>query len=176
MWRFCAGHGASGHVVVASGDYVPHKTLFTHFDGAHCPALAGRLKAFVLDCCRGPQQLRAKGAADAPADAPVDAPVDSQADAPVGVSGPAADLLVMYATVDEYVAYGDDAKGSLLVSTLCDLLRDPHSASARQGVVQLAMAANRVLQERFGGRQVSEVSHRLTADVCLRPAAMLPSE
>jgi len=83
---------------------------------------------------------------------------------------PSADLLVMFATTDDHVAFGSRASGSVLVAALCDLLADPRGEAHTKGLAQLAMAANARVEARLGGQQVAEVSHRLTRDVFLRPA------
>ncbi|KFB50000.1 AGAP011949-PA-like protein [Anopheles sinensis] len=108
-------HGKTEKITVDGIDFAVDR-LWQNFVGNHCPSLIGKPKLFFIQSCRGSKYETEQGDNEPDAD-----PVPCNEEnfiLPIH-----ADLLVMYASYYDHVAYRNKMKGSWFIQALCDVLR-----------------------------------------------------
>ncbi|KAG7467394.1 hypothetical protein MATL_G00152870 [Megalops atlanticus] len=106
-------HGTQQGVYGHDGQLVPVPEILSAFNGAGCPALAGKPKVFFIQACQG-KQLQ-----DSVAVVETDAgPLNSRT-VPVDC-----DFLVGMATVPEFLSMRDSSAGSWYIQSLCRQLKE----------------------------------------------------
>ena len=126
-------HGQSGEVMCSDKDTILFETLWDMF--SNCRALRGKPKLFFIQACRGDEED--EGMSDV-IDADISAykPVNESNEANNAVSAedsvnqPAttiptnADILLAFSTVDRFVAYRNERKGSYYIRCLVEVFRE----------------------------------------------------
>uniref|UniRef100_A0AAY4AJ37 Caspase-8 n=1 Tax=Denticeps clupeoides TaxID=299321 RepID=A0AAY4AJ37_9TELE len=110
-------HGRSNFVLGSDDELLSTEDILSPFKGHNCQTLAGKPKLFFIQACRGTDTQNA---------------VEIQADDPQADARPLsfffipadADILVSYATVNNYYSYRNTMTGSWFIQSLCKRLRE----------------------------------------------------
>ncbi|XP_050518888.1 caspase-like [Diabrotica virgifera virgifera] len=113
-------HGDEG-IIYARDQAYPTKKLWSYFTPIRCPSLAGKPKMFFIQACRGSESD--------PGQVVTYVEKDSRPTSSKTYTIPImADIIVMYATVEEYYAWRDPATGSYFIQALVNQLRKHHQS------------------------------------------------
>ncbi|XP_058128363.1 caspase-7-like [Anopheles ziemanni] len=108
-------HGGKEKIMVEGFDFAVDR-LWQNFVGNRCPGLIGKPKLFFIQSCRGSLQEKDQDGVIQKDAAPVACNEENF------VLPMHADLLVMYASYYEYVAYRNKDDGSWFIQALCNVL------------------------------------------------------
>ena len=122
-------HGRSGEVFCSDGNTIPIQTLHDMFSNSD--TLSGKPKLFFIQACRGDGEDEGVSNAANTTISSYELPSTNQVDSPIdAVKKPAskvpkhADFLYAFSTVDKYVSYRHETRGSYYVRRLVEALRE----------------------------------------------------
>ncbi|CAG9854769.1 unnamed protein product [Phyllotreta striolata] len=114
-------HGEEG-LLYAKDTHYPTNRLWRKFSPLHCPTLAGKPKLFFIQACRGSETDPGVKVSYTETDS-LSTTTNQTYTIPV-----MADILIMYATVENYYAWRDPEKGSYFIQALIVQLRKHHES------------------------------------------------
>ncbi|XP_072401223.1 caspase-1-like [Diabrotica undecimpunctata] len=148
-------HGDDG-IIYARDEPYPTKKLWSYFTPLRCPSLAGKPKLFFIQACRGSDSD--------PGQVVTYVEQDSRPATSKTYTIPImADILVMYATVEEYYAWRDPATGSYFIQALVNQLRKHHNS---EDLLSILTRVNREVAIGFNSYEPNYPKYNNKKEMC----------
>lgn len=155
-------HGDKDLVYSRDGEEILLETVRDMFSNSSCQSLKGKPKIFFIQACRGLREEFVVADKPYPIAQKNDSPCEGK-EPPVYHIPDHADFLEAYSSVDGFVSYRNEDRGSFYVQVLVDVFREH---VARDHLVSLLTKVNRRVSKMQAGRVRSEGKVKQVKQMC----------